>query len=63
MPDTAKRLNLLTESVIREMTRIANKHDAINLSQGFPDINPPPEVLDAAHQAISGSILLKTTKY
>jgi len=55
MPDTAERLNLLTESVIREMTRIANKHDAINLSQGFPDINPPEEVLEAAHRAISGS--------
>jgi len=54
MPETAERLNLLTESVIREMTRIANKYDAINLSQGFPDINPPTEVLDAAHRAISG---------
>ena len=54
MPETAERLNLLTESVIREMTRIANKYDAINLSQGFPDIDPPTEVLDAAHRAISG---------
>ena len=54
MPETAERLNLLTESVIREMTRIANKYDAINLSQGFPDIDPPREVLDAAHRAISG---------
>ncbi|MEA3230201.1 MAG: aminotransferase class I/II-fold pyridoxal phosphate-dependent enzyme [Thermodesulfobacteriota bacterium] len=54
MPETAERLNLLTESVIREMTRIANKYNAINLSQGFPDIDPPREVLDAAHRAISG---------
>lgn len=37
MPTIAKRLNLFTESVIREMTRISNKYDAINLSQGFPD--------------------------
>ena len=36
MPETAERLNLLTESVIREMTRVANKYDAINLSQGAP---------------------------
>ncbi len=54
MPKTAERLNLLTESVIREMTRIADKYEAINLSQGFPDIDPPPEVLEAAHRAISG---------
>ncbi len=55
MPKTAERLNLLSESVIREMTRVANQYDAINLSQGFPDINPPQEVLEAAHRAISGS--------
>lgn len=54
MPKTAERLNLLTESVIREMTRIANKYNAINLSQGFPDINPPPKVIEAAQKAISG---------
>ncbi len=54
MPETAERLNGFTESVIREMTRVANRFDAINLSQGFPDIDPPPEVLEAAHRAISG---------
>ncbi|RUA01364.1 MAG: aminotransferase [Deltaproteobacteria bacterium] len=54
MPETAERLNLLSESVIREMTRVANQYHAINLSQGFPDINPPPEVLDAAHRAVDG---------
>lgn len=52
MPRTADRLENFTESVIREMTRIANKHDAINLSQGFPDGNPPPEVLAAAEKAM-----------
>ena len=45
MPSTANRLSFFTESVIREMTRVANEYDAINLSQGFPDADPPPEVL------------------
>jgi aminotransferase len=40
----AQRLNDLTESVIREMTRLALKHDAINLSQGFPDFDPPARI-------------------
>jgi aspartate/methionine/tyrosine aminotransferase len=52
MPATAKRLNQFTESIIRDMTRVANKYGAINLAQGFPDWDPPKEVLDAAHQAI-----------
>ena len=34
---TSKRLQLFKESVIRDMTRLALKHNAINLSQGFPD--------------------------
>jgi len=54
MPRTAEHLNLFTESVIREMTRIANKHGAINLSQGFPDFSPPAELLAAAQLAIQG---------
>jgi len=33
MPETARRLSHFTESVIREMTRVANQYDAINLSQ------------------------------
>lgn len=48
----AQRLAGLTESVIREMTRLAQKHDALNLSQGFPDFDPPPKVLTAAAQAL-----------
>ncbi|MDR2664953.1 MAG: aminotransferase class I/II-fold pyridoxal phosphate-dependent enzyme, partial [Oscillospiraceae bacterium] len=36
-----------TDSVIRRMTRVSLKYGAINLSQGFPDGNPPSEVLDA----------------
>ena len=35
-----------TDSVIRRMTRISNHHGAINLSQGFPDFNPPRELTD-----------------
>jgi aspartate/methionine/tyrosine aminotransferase len=45
-----------TESVIREMTRLAIDHDAINLSQGFPDFAAPPEVKEAARQAIADDI-------
>lgn len=52
MPTIGTRLDHFTESVIREMTRIANKHGAINLSQGFPDFDPPQELIDAAHAAL-----------
>jgi aminotransferase len=48
----AQRLANLTESVIRDMTRLALKHEAINLSQGFPDFNPPQPVLAAAAEAL-----------
>jgi len=54
MPQTAEHLNLFTESVIREMTRIADEHGAINLSQGFPDFSPPAELVAAAEHAIQG---------
>ncbi|MFW2368517.1 MAG: pyridoxal phosphate-dependent aminotransferase [Desulforhopalus sp.] len=52
MPATANRLNFFTESVIREMTRVSNRYDAINLSQGFPDADPPQPVIDAAIKAM-----------
>ncbi|MBV25640.1 MAG: aminotransferase [Gemmatimonadetes bacterium] len=49
---TARRTHSFTESVIREMTRVAREHDAINLAQGFPDF-PAPELLkEAACDAI-----------
>ena len=35
-----------TDSVIRRMTRIANQYGAVNLSQGFPDFDPPKEITD-----------------
>jgi aspartate/methionine/tyrosine aminotransferase len=45
-----------TESVIREMTRLAMKHHAVNLSQGFPDFAAPEEIKEAARQAIADDI-------
>jgi aminotransferase len=45
-----------TESVIRDMTRLAIKHNAINLAQGFPDFAAPQEIKDAAKRAIDADI-------
>jgi aspartate/methionine/tyrosine aminotransferase len=45
-----------TESVIREMTRLALQHDAVNLAQGFPDFAASAEVKQAAQQAIADDI-------
>jgi aspartate/methionine/tyrosine aminotransferase len=44
-----------TESVIREMTRLAGRHGAINLAQGFPDFSAPEALKEAARQAISNN--------
>lgn len=52
----AKRTATFTESVIREMTRIANEHEAINLAQGFPDFPMPEPMKEAACAAINGDI-------
>jgi aspartate/methionine/tyrosine aminotransferase len=52
MPTTSQRIKGFGESVIRRMTRIANQYGAINLSQGFPDFDPPAELLAAAHEVI-----------
>lgn len=49
---TANRLLGMRESFIREMTRLALAHNAINLSQGFPDYDAPPEVIEAAKAAV-----------
>ena len=51
MPKTSHRTSLFGESVIRRMTRVANEHGAINLSQGFPDFSPPEALLLAAERA------------
>ncbi len=52
----AHRATTFTESVIREMTRIANQYDAINLAQGFPDFPMPAPLKEAACAAIQGDI-------
>jgi aminotransferase len=56
MIKTAQRTSTFTESVIREMTRVANQHGAINLAQGFPDFPMPAPMKDAACAAIQGDI-------
>src|SRR5256714_6767349 len=51
MPKTSYRTSRFGESVIRGMTRLANECGAINLSQGYPDFDPPGVVLQAAERA------------
>ena len=46
MPALSKRTENFTDSVIRRMTRISNQYGAVNLSQGFPDFEPPRELLE-----------------
>ena len=46
MPSLSKRTENFTDSVIRRMTRISNQYGAVNLSQGFPDFEPPRELLN-----------------
>nr|WP_295683563.1 aminotransferase class I/II-fold pyridoxal phosphate-dependent enzyme [uncultured Lachnoclostridium sp.] len=46
MKPLSERTANFTDSVIRRMTRVSNQYDAINLSQGFPDFNPPIEITD-----------------
>ena len=50
------RSRTFTESVIREMTRVARQHGAINLAQGFPDFPMPAPMKDAACAAIHGDV-------
>lgn len=45
MPQLSKRTETFTDSVIRRMTRVSMKYNAVNLSQGFPDFDPPKEIL------------------
>lgn len=46
MKPLSKKTEGFTDSVIRRMTRISNQYDAINLSQGFPDFDPPKAITD-----------------
>jgi aspartate/methionine/tyrosine aminotransferase len=52
----SRRILNFTESVIREMTRLAVEHKAVNLAQGFPDFGAPDEVKRAAQEAIAADI-------
>ena len=46
MKPLSYRTETFTDSVIRRMTRVSNKYGAVNLSQGFPDFDPPKEITD-----------------
>ena len=48
MSEISRKAASFTESVIREMTRLAMENDAVNLAQGFPDFACPPELKEAA---------------
>jgi aminotransferase len=52
----SRKASLFSESVIREMTREALKHGAVNLSQGFPDFAAPADIKRVAMQAIADDI-------
>ncbi|HET9179664.1 MAG TPA: aminotransferase class I/II-fold pyridoxal phosphate-dependent enzyme [Terriglobia bacterium] len=55
-PLVSRKAQQFTESVIREMTRLAQRHGAVNLAQGFPDFPAPAEVKEAAVRAVQGDI-------
>jgi len=55
-PRISSKAGQFTESVIREMTRLALQYSAINLSQGFPDFPAPAEIKRAAQEAIAADI-------
>ena len=55
-PRTAARTHTFTESVIRDMTRVARRYEAINLAQGFPDFPAPGLLKDAACRAIQDDV-------
>ncbi|MBC1241277.1 pyridoxal phosphate-dependent aminotransferase [Nostoc sp. 2RC] len=50
------KANQFTESVIREMTRVALQYGAVNLAQGFPDFACPQELKQAAYEAIEADV-------
>jgi len=52
----SRKAQQFTESVIREMTRLALRHGAVNLAQGFPDFAAPAEVKEAAVRAVQADI-------
>jgi aspartate/methionine/tyrosine aminotransferase len=56
MPTISRKAAGFTESVIREMSRLATAHGAVNLGQGFPDFACPPELKDAAVEALHADL-------
>src|SRR6266446_4012557 len=56
MPRISAKASTFGESVIREMTRLAVRHGAINLAQGFPDFAAPAEIKQAAMDAVAADI-------
>ncbi|MBR6225152.1 MAG: aminotransferase class I/II-fold pyridoxal phosphate-dependent enzyme [Firmicutes bacterium] len=52
MKPLSYRTDTFTDSVIRRMTRISLKYDAVNLSQGFPDFDPPRELIDRVKEVV-----------
>ena len=56
MPRTSQRTSVFTESLIREMSRVAARHGAINLAQGFPDWDPPAELVAAGRVRINDAV-------
>jgi len=56
MPKLSSRIGFFTDSVIRRMTRIANAYGAVNLSQGFPDFDPPVELKNVLQEVATGDI-------
>ncbi|MFQ5790951.1 MAG: aminotransferase class I/II-fold pyridoxal phosphate-dependent enzyme, partial [Acidobacteriota bacterium] len=55
-PSGSKKAARFTESVIREMTRLCQLHDGINLAQGFPDFSAPEAIKEAAVAAIRADV-------
>ncbi len=56
MRPLSARTSIFTDSVIRRMTRISNRYGAVNLSQGFPDFDPPSEILEALTQTAGKNV-------
>jgi aspartate/methionine/tyrosine aminotransferase len=55
-PPVSQRSTRFTESVIREMTRLCNRHGGVNLAQGFPDFPAPEELKEAAARAVLSDV-------
>ena len=56
MRELSRRTANFTDSVIRRMTRVSNQYGAVNLSQGFPDFDPPREILERLRQTADEDI-------